>query len=83
MTRQPLWVILCHLPAKGRREIEETIEEIKERDISSRFLEGYEKNVKEIHVDEKRALTPELASNYLIYPKYWDTLSTYHTCPKI
>ena len=20
---------------------------------------------------------------YRIYPKYWDTLSTYHTCPKI
>ena len=23
MTCQPLWVILCHLPEKGRREIEE------------------------------------------------------------
>ena len=31
MTRQPLWVILCHLPEKGRREIEETVEEMKER----------------------------------------------------
>ena len=20
---------------------------------------------------------------YCIFPKYWDTLSTYHTCPKI
>ena len=20
--------------------------------------------------------------HYGIYPKYWDTLSTYHTCPK-
>ena len=28
MTRQPLWVILCHLPEKGRKEIEEK----KERD---------------------------------------------------
>ena len=23
MTCQPLWVILCHLPEKGRREIDE------------------------------------------------------------
>ena len=27
MTRQPLWVILRHLPEKGRREIEEIVEE--------------------------------------------------------
>ena len=26
MTRQPLWVILCHLLEKGRREIEEMVE---------------------------------------------------------
>ena len=25
-TRQPLWVILCRLPEKGRREIEEIVE---------------------------------------------------------
>ena len=31
-TRQPLWVILCHLPEKGRREIEEIAEEMKESD---------------------------------------------------
>ena len=32
-TRQPLWVILCRLPEKGRREIEEIVEEeTKERD---------------------------------------------------
>ena len=30
MTRQPLWVILCHLPEKGRKEIEEIVEEMKE-----------------------------------------------------
>ena len=30
MTRQPLQVILCHLPVKGRKEIEEIIE-MKER----------------------------------------------------
>ena len=29
MTRQPLWIILCHLPKKG---IEEIIKEMKERD---------------------------------------------------
>ena len=32
MTCQPLWVILCHLPEKGRKEIEEIVDEIKERD---------------------------------------------------
>ena len=35
-TRQPLWVILCHLPEKGRKEIEEIVEEIKERDREER-----------------------------------------------
>ena len=30
MTRQPLWVILCRLPEKGRKETEEIIEEMKE-----------------------------------------------------
>ena len=32
-THQPLWVILCHLPNKGRKEIEV---EIKERDSEER-----------------------------------------------
>ena len=32
MTSQPLWVILCRLPEKERREIEEIVEEMKERD---------------------------------------------------
>ena len=31
--------------------------------------------------------TPELSlffkGDYTIYSKYWDTLSTYHSCPKI
>ena len=31
-TRQPLRVILCRLPEKGRKEIEERVEEMKERD---------------------------------------------------
>ena len=36
MTRQPLWVILCHLPEKGRKEIKEIVEEMKERDREER-----------------------------------------------
>ena len=36
MTRQPLWVILCHLTEKGRKEIEEIVEEMKERDREER-----------------------------------------------
>ena len=31
MTCQPLWVILCCLPEKGRKEIEEIVEKVKER----------------------------------------------------
>ena len=31
MTRQPLWVILCRLPEKGRKEREKIVEEMKER----------------------------------------------------
>ena len=34
-TDQPLWVILCRLPEKGRKKIEE-IEEMKERDREER-----------------------------------------------
>ena len=34
--RQPLWAILCRLPEKGRKEIEETVEEMKERDREER-----------------------------------------------
>ena len=36
MTHQPLWVILCHLPEKGRRETEEIVEEMKERNREER-----------------------------------------------
>ena len=36
MTLQPLWVILCRLPEKGRKEIEEIVEEIKEKDREKR-----------------------------------------------
>ena len=34
--RQPLRVILCRLPEKGRKEIEERVEEMKERDREER-----------------------------------------------
>ena len=27
-----MWVILCHLPEKGRREIEEIVEKMKEKE---------------------------------------------------
>ena len=32
MLCQPLWDILCRLPEKRRRDIEERVEEMKERD---------------------------------------------------
>ena len=35
-TRQPLWVILCRLPEKGRKETEGIAEEMKERDREER-----------------------------------------------
>ena len=35
---QPLWVILCRLPEKGRREIEKIVEGRKERDRGERKL---------------------------------------------
>ena len=33
---QPLWVILCRLPKKGRKEKEEIVEEMKERNREER-----------------------------------------------
>ena len=36
MTCQPFWVILCCLPAKGRNEKEEIVEEMKEKDREER-----------------------------------------------
>ena len=35
-TRQPLWVILCRLPEKGRKETEEIAKEMKEKDREER-----------------------------------------------
>ena len=36
MTGQPLWAILSHLPEKGGKEIEEIVEEMKEREREER-----------------------------------------------
>ena len=36
MTHQPLWVILCRLPEEGKKEIEEIIDEMEERDREER-----------------------------------------------
>ena len=45
-TRQPLWVILCRLPEKGRKEIEEIVEEMKERNREERGTGMKEKKQK-------------------------------------
>ena len=47
MACQPLWVIVCHLPEKGRREIEEIVEEMKERDRGERKLNESEDTAEE------------------------------------
>ena len=39
LKRRPLWVILCRLPEKGKKEIEEIVEEMKERDGGEREQE--------------------------------------------
>ena len=36
MTHQPLWVILCNLPERGRKEIEKIVEEMKEMEREER-----------------------------------------------
>ena len=38
-THQLLWVILCRLPEKGSEELEETVEEMKDRDKEERETE--------------------------------------------
>ena len=45
-TRQPLWVILCRLPEKGRKEVEEIVEEMKERNREERGTGMKEKKQK-------------------------------------
>ena len=39
MTRQPLWVILCRLPERGRNEIEDIVEQTKKKDREGRGTE--------------------------------------------
>ena len=39
-TRQPLWVMLCRLPEKGRKETKEIVEEMKERNTFADNLHG-------------------------------------------
>ena len=46
MTHQPLWVILCRLPEKERREIEELVEEMKERVRGERQMNDSEETSK-------------------------------------
>ena len=46
MACHPLWVILCRLPEKGRREIEEIVEEMKERDRGERKMNESEETEK-------------------------------------
>ena len=43
MTCQSFWVILCHLPKKRRREIEEIVEELKERVRGERKIKKQKK----------------------------------------
>ena len=47
-TRQPLWVILCRLPEKGRREIEEIVEEMKERNREKKRNTNESEEIEEI-----------------------------------
>ena len=54
-TCQPLRVILCHLPEKGRKEIEERVEEMKERDREER---GTGKKVKKLKKSKHSPLYP-------------------------
>ena len=47
-THLPFWVILCRLPEKGKREIEEiVVEEMKERDRGERKM-NESKEIEEI-----------------------------------
>ena len=48
MACQPLWVILCLLPEKGRREVEEIAEKMKERDRGVRKMNESEEKEEEI-----------------------------------
>ena len=56
MTRQPLWVVLCHLPEKGRKEIEEIKEGMKERKRGT----GKKENKNESEETEEIKTSPPL-----------------------
>ena len=59
MTCQPLWVILCRLQEKGRREIEEIVEEMKERDRGERKMNESEET-EEISKFHREFMSPAL-----------------------
>ena len=48
MTHQPLWVILCRLPEKGRKKTEEIVEEMKERDREEKGIWNESEETEEI-----------------------------------
>ena len=58
MTRQPLWVILCHLPEKGRNENEEILEEMLEWNGEER---GIQMKVKK---QKKQKHSPSTLTSY-------------------
>ena len=66
-TRQPLWVILCHLPEKRRREIEEIVEEIKEMVRGERKMNDSEET-EEIKNKRKVQGVPQSQATALLYP---------------
>ena len=74
-TCQPLWVILCHLPEKGRREIEEIIiEEMKERDRGERKMNEREETeveeMKERDRGERKMNEREETEEIITFPLY-------------
>ena len=57
-TRQPLWVILCRLPEKGRKKIEEIVEEMK------REGQGRKRNRNESEETEEIKTSPSSLTCY-------------------
>ena len=71
MTCQPLWVILCHLLEKGSKEIEEIVEEMKERDREGR---GTEMKVKK---QKKQKHSPSTLTNVSWMPRWCKIHNTF------